>query len=449
MRESWLHKRVLIVGMARSGIAASELLVALGAQVLLSDARAAIEAIEPLIAMGCIPHLGVPSETLVSGCDAVVISPAVHKDAPAVLQAQKLGVPVYSELELAASLLQGTQIAITGTNGKTTTCTLLGEILRQAGKKTFVGGNIGLALSAIVPKTDAESYTVVEVSSFQLEQMNQFHPRGSAILNLTPDHLDRHGDMESYGKLKESLLSNQCEEDFFVYNADDPFCCSVASRAKAKGVPFSRAQVLQEGAWVQGGQLFIAGRAICSVEELSLPGMHNLENALAAAAIASELMVPIPVIRHTLRTFAGVEHRMELVDTLDGVTYINDSKGTNPESSIHAVKSMKAPTALLIGGSEKEADFSLFIDEIIRNKHIIHVVLIGKSSGTLQKLLDEAGYTKYTCAGFDFKKAIDIARRQVINGGTVLLSPACASFDMFKDFEERGTQFKEIIYTLR
>lgn len=449
MSESWMHKRVLVVGLARSGLAAAELLSALGAHVVLSDAKGDISGLDRLLALGCEARVGVPSETLVAGCDAVIISPAVPKGAPVVIEAQKLSVPLYSELEFAAGLLQGTQIGITGTNGKTTTCALTGEILKKAGKSTRTAGNIGLALSAVVRETTPESYTVIEVSSFQLEQMQSFHPHGAAILNLTPDHLNRHGTMEAYGALKESMLQNQNETDFFVYNVDDPFCVSVAKRAKARIVPFSVTKVLKEGAWVQDGQIMVAGRALCSVEELSLPGAHNLQNALAASAIASELMVPAPVIRHTLRTFQGVEHRMEMVGTIHGVSYINDSKGTNPESSVHAVRSMSAPTALIAGGDDKGMDFSVFAQEILKNQNIIHVVLIGKSSQKLQKLLDEMGYTAYTVAGFDFEKAIDMARRQVMGGGTVLLSPACASFDMFKDFEERGTQFKEYVQMLR
>jgi UDP-N-acetylmuramoylalanine--D-glutamate ligase len=245
------------------------------------------------------------------------------------------------------------------------------------------------------------------------------------------------------------MLKNQQNTDFFVYNAEDVFCAGVASRAKARTVPFSSARPLKEGAWVQDGHLMIAGRALCPVEELSLKGSHNLENALAAAAIAWELAVPAPVIRHALRTFQGVEHRMETVCTIDGICFINDSKGTNPESSLHAVRSMSQKTALIAGGDDKETDFSNFIGEILNNRNIAHVVLIGKSAEKMQMKLEKEGYLAFTNAGFDFEKAVSIARGQVADGGTVLLSPACASFDMFKDFEERGSRFKEIVQMLR
>ena len=449
MCESWTNKSVLVVGLARSGLAVSELLSDLGARVQLSDAKEKIDGLDFLLARGCEAYLGVPSEDLVFGCDAVVISPAVALDAPVVQTAMQLSVPVYSELELAASLLLGTQIGVTGTNGKTTTCELTGEILKQAGKRTFVAGNNGRALSSVVCEANEDTYTVVEVSSFQLEQMDRFHPHGAAILNLSPDHLNRHHTMEAYGALKESLLKNQTKADFFVYNADDVFCAAVASRAVARLVPFSSARRLKDGAWVQDGYLMVAGRALCPVDELSLKGAHNLENALAAAAIAFELSVPAPVIRHALRTFQGVEHRMETVCTVGGICFINDSKGTNPESSLHAVRSMRQKTALIAGGDDKETDFTKFVLEIIGNRNIVHVVLIGKSAGKLQKKLEEEGYRAYTNAGFDFEKAINIARGYVMDGGTVLLSPACASFDMFKDFEERGSRFKEIVQMLR
>jgi len=449
MIETFSHKRVLVVGLARSGLAVSELLSDLGARVLLSDTKETIDGLDSLLAVGCEARLGVPSETLVPGCDAVVISPAVVFDAPVVKVAQKLSIPVFSELELAASLLKGTQIGITGTNGKTTTCELLGEILRRAGKRAFVAGNNGRPLSSVVREANEDAYTVVEVSSFQLEAMDRFHPKGAAILNLTPDHLNRHQTMDRYGALKESMLKNQQRGDFFVSNAEDAFCAGVASRQKARAVPFSSVRPLKEGAWVQDGNLMIAGRAICLVDELNLKGAHNLENALAASVIASELAVPAPVIRHALRTFQGVEHRMETVCTIDGICFINDSKGTNPESSLHAVRSMRQRTALIAGGDDKEMDFSKFILEILSNRHIVHVVLIGKSADKLQKLLEDAGFLAFTNAGFHFEKAIGIAREQVADGGTVLLSPACASFDMFKDFEERGSRFKEIVQLLR
>ncbi len=449
MKEEWKKQQVLVVGMARSGFAAAELLTEIGARAVLSDVRPEIEGIDKLLAKGCVARLGEPSESLVSGCDAVIISPVIPLDAPVVREAKRLSIPLVAELEFASRFVQGTQIAITGTNGKTTTATLTGEMLKKAGKSAYVAGNIGLPLSAVALLTKPDDFTVIEVSSFQLEHMEQFHPRVAALLNLTPDHLNRHGSMEAYGALKEGMLRNQTEADFFIYNKDDTFCREVASRAKAKAVPFSRTQVLGEGAWIENGQFMVSERALCPVEELAIPGDHNVENALAAAAIAVELQVPAPVIRHTLRSFSGVEHRMEPVRTVDGVRYINDSKGTNPDSSIRAVQSMTIPTVLIAGGEDKGNDYTAFAQAVRRNENIIHTVLIGRTAGAIRDALASAGVTNCTMAGDDFEKAIELARGKAVNGGAVLLSPACASFDMFKDFEERGRRFKEIVNTLR
>ncbi len=445
MNECWKDKRVLVVGMARSGLAAAETLLELGALAVLSDAKAEIAGAEALIAKGCEGRLGESAESLVSDCDAVIVSPAVPKEAPVIAEANRLGVLVLAELEFAAGLVQGMQIAITGTNGKTTTCALTGEMLKNAGKNTYVAGNIGLPLSAVALKTTPDDYSVIEVSSFQLENMPAFHPRVAVMLNLTPDHLNRHGTMEAYGALKEGMLRNQTEADYFIYNADDPFCSAVAGRARAKTVPFSRTQALKDGAWIQDGQMMVGGRALCGVEELSLPGAHNQQNALAAAAIAAQLSVPAPVIRHTLRSFQGVEHRMETVRTLHGVKYINDSKGTNPESTVPAVQSMTVPTVLIAGGEDKGIQFDLLADAVRQNPNIRHVVLIGRTAEMIREALEKAGYTACTMAGFDFEKAVRLARELVGESGAVLLSPACASFDMFKDFEARGRIFKEIV----
>lgn len=448
----WLHdKSVLVVGMARSGIAAAELLAKHGAKAVLSDQKTHIEGIDRLTRLGCESRLGEPPEALIDRCDLVVVSPAIPQDAPVILAAKAMDIPVIAELELAARCLPGITVAITGTNGKTTTSTLLGDIFTKAGKMTKVAGNIGLPLSAVSLIAGPEDYTVIEVSSFQLEHMPSFHPNGAAILNLTPDHLNRHGTMEAYGALKESMLRNQEAGDFFVYNADDPYCVAVAARAKARAIPFSRTKPQRQGAWIEDGQLILEGRALCDASELGsgLPGPHNLENALAAAAMAMALSIPAPVIRHTLRTFPGVEHRMEAVRSFKGVRYINDSKGTNPDSSIQAVKSMSVPTILIAGGQDKQISFHGFAEAIHQNENIRHVVLIGDTANHIAEALSAVGYSAFTIAGYDFEKAVETAQGLAVEGGAVLLSPACASFDMFNDFEERGARFKELVHALR
>lgn len=445
MQNDLAGSRVLVVGLARSGLAVSRLLLRLGAVPILSDTRTDIEGIPPLVAGGAKARLGERSEALLAGVRLVIVSPAVPPEAPVIAAAEAAGIPVLSELAFAAEHLSGHKLAITGTNGKTTTSALLGEILKNAGKMARVAGNIGLPLSQVAMEARDGDYTVIEVSSFQLEHIGAFHPEGAALLNLTPDHLNRHGTMEAYGALKERLIAQQTKHDFFVYGADDPFAAQVAGRAKARTVPFSRLTRLRQGAWVQDGQVTLAGRALLPIDELSLPGPHNLENALAAAAFAAGLEIPPAVIRHTLRTFAGVPHRMETVRTLDGVRYINDSKGTNPEASMRGVEGMRVPTVLIAGGDEKGTDFTVFARAIAQNDQIRHVVLIGKTAARIEEALRIEGYTHITHAGFDFESAIKTARTLSTEGGAVLLSPACASFDMFKDFEARGDEFRRIV----
>lgn len=441
-------KRILIVGMARSGFAAARLLLSLGARPVLSDIRTEIEGVQDLVNLGCVSRLGDTVETLVPGCDAVLVSPAVPPDAPVLRAAERLGVPVWAELEVAARYTRGLQIAITGTNGKTTTCALVGDIFKNAGKTAYVAGNIGLPLSAVAPMTGEGDFTVIEVSSFQLEHMETFHPQVAAILNLSPDHLNRHGTMEAYGALKTAMLRHQTKDDFFIYNADNPFCASVAKEAAVAAIPFSRLGAVREGAWVQDGQIMLSGRALCGVEELSLPGPHNVENALAAAAIAGVLDIPPPVIRHTLRSFAGMAHRMELVCTRGGVRWINDSKGTNPESSTRGVQGMKVPTILIAGGDDKESDFTGFAQAIAESGYIRRVILIGRTAGRIEEALRASGYADITTVGADFAAAVALADRLSEEGGAVLLSPACASFDMFKDYEARGDSFKALVRAL-
>ncbi|MDR0928424.1 MAG: UDP-N-acetylmuramoyl-L-alanine--D-glutamate ligase [Oscillospiraceae bacterium] len=445
MDSAFSGQRVLLVGMARSGLAAGKLLLALGAHVVLCDARANVEGVEELVTLGAMAQLGQDGVDLLPGCDLLVVSPGVPMDAPVIQKAMALGVPIVSELALAAGQLSGETIAVTGTNGKTTTVTLIGEMLKNAGKPTRIAGNIGLALSAVALDTKPEDYTVIEVSSFQMEHPGDFHPHIAVMLNLTPDHLNRHGTLEAYVATKARMWARQGKRDVFVYNADDPFCRAEADKAKARAVPFSRTRRLRKGAWADQGQIWLEGRALCHAEELLLPGPHNLENALAAAAVAGELGIPPVVIRHTLRSFRGVEHRMETVRVLDGVTWINDSKGTNPDASIRAVQGMTMPTVLIAGGYDKQTPFDALAGAVAANKAMRAVVLIGKTAGQIRGALEVAGFSAIQDAGDDFAKALDMARALAEPGGAVLLSPACASFDMFKDYEERGREFKALV----
>ena len=447
-------KRVLVVGMARSGVAAAQLLLSHGAIPVLYDSKpmeALAEALEPLRGSACEFHMGEDPFVLLDRCDMVVISPGVPIDAPLVKAAREQGVPLIGELELAYTLLQGEVLAISGTNGKTTTVTLLGKMFENAGRITHVAGNIGYPLSAVALTSKMRDVTVVEVSSFQLESIRTFHPCVAALLNITEDHLNRHGTMEQYIRLKQRIFENQTAEDIAVLNMDDPALVKMADKIRARVAFFSRTQPVANGACVEQGKIVWRWdgvvKPICDADQILIPGPHNLENALAATAMASARGVPPAVIRHTLQSFTGVEHRIEKVRVLDGVTYINDSKGTNVDSTIKAVQSMKAPTVMILGGYDKHTDFTPLCREMVGAGIIEHAVLIGETAGQIMQTLSDAGYTSVVQA-VSLDDAVAKARKLAVSGGNVLLSPACASFDMFRDYEERGKVFKQIVMGL-
>ncbi len=447
-------KRVLVVGMARSGVAAARMLLDLGAQVRIADQKTEADFGDQLSELkleGIEWRLGEAAEGLLEGMDLLVISPGVPITHPAVAEARRREIPVIGELELAARHAQGRLIAVTGTNGKTTTCTLIGEIFKNAGKLTYVVGNIGYPYSAVALKTRPEDVTVCEVSSFQLETVERFHPSITAILNITEDHLNRHGTMAAYTQLKARVFANQTADDTLILNYDDPALREMAAEARCRVGWFSRMGVPPKGAFVVGDSVVYGTaddyRPICVAGEIAIPGPHNLENALAAAAVAMCAEVPPPVIRHTLRTFRGVEHRIEKVRELGGVTYINDSKGTNVDSTLKAVATMDKPTVMILGGYDKHVDMAR-LTRAIPDSQIKKIVLIGDTAGEIQKRLEEAGFAAYAHAGHDFEKAVRMARDMAEPGWNVLLSPACASFDMFQDYEQRGRAFKAIVSSL-
>ena len=444
-------KRILVIGMARSGIAAAALLMHNGAIPVLSDVKredAFGEELDGLRGTTCEFRLGEDARKLFSSVEGVVVSPGVPVDAPVLKAARESGLPVIGELELAASLMPCDMLAISGTNGKTTTTTLLGKIFENTGRITHVAGNIGYPLSSVAVVAKKDDITVVEVSSFQLETIKTFHPRVAALLNITEDHLNRHGTMAQYIKLKQRLFENQTERDVAVLNMDDPILNKMASKLKSRVAFFSRTQPVENGACVEDGKIVWrwdgVKSIVCDAEQILIPGPHNLENALAATAVASVMGVPSPVIRHTLQSFTGVEHRIEKVRVFQGVVYINDSKGTNVDSTIKAVQSMKAPTVILLGGYDKHTDFEPLCKEIVASPNIAHAVVMGQTAKQLREQLEEAGYTNIVTA-YSMEDAIDKARALAVSGGNVLLSPACASFDMFRDYEHRGTVFKELV----
>lgn len=448
-------KKAMVLGMARSGIAAARLLLLRGAEVWVCDAKKREDfkgALDELEQKGA--HLLLdekhPEEHL-DGLDLLVVSPGIRIEHPAIERAMALGVEVMGEIEYAYRESTGLLLAVTGTNGKTTTVTLLGEIFKNAGRRTWVVGNIGTPYSGAVPEMKAGDVTVCEISSFMMETSSAFHPAVAAVLNISEDHMDRHHTMERYIQLKERIFENSGDGDFVVLNYDDPVTRDMANRAKCKVVWFSSKQPVPYGAFVKDGMAVFgtptACEPICRADEIYIPGEHNLQNALAAAAMATVAGIPAPVIRHTLRTFQGVEHRIEFVRELDGVRFINDSKGTNVDSSIQAVRAMKRPTVMILGGYDKHCDFTPLV-EVIKQNPIEHIVLIGATAEQIAQTLDKCGYANYEHCGTDFERCIRRAFELAPSGGNVLFSPSCASFDMFTDYEARGRIFKEIVNRL-
>ena len=447
-------KKVLVCGMARSGVSAAQCLYELGARVTISDSKVEeklAEALQPLEGMDirrCLGDQAQPAD--LESYDLAVTSPGIPMQAPILRAVQAAGVPRIGELELGAQVSRAPLYAVTGTNGKTTTTTLIGEIFRNLGKTTYVVGNIGYPFTACALQCGEEDVAVAEVSSFQLETISTFHPHIAVMCNITEDHLNRHGTMEEYIRVKERIFENMGQGDYAVLNLDDPIVRGMAERIPCAPAFFSRRQEVETGAYLEGEEVVFSlnghKKRVLRADEIRIPGEHNLENALAATALAMLAGVPAPVVRHTLKTFPGVEHRIETVRTVEGVTYINDSKGTNVDASIRAVRAMKVPTVLLAGGYDKHTDFLPLAREVLASK--IHtVVVLGDTAEQIERALRAVGFESILHAK-TFEEAVLLARSCAREGENVLLSPACASFDMFQDYEERGRVFKEIVSRL-
>ena len=447
-------KKVLVCGMARSGVSAAQCLYELGARVTISDSKAEeklAEALQPLEGMDirrCLGDQAQPAD--LESYDLAVTSPGIPMQAPILRAVQAAGVPLIGELELGAQVSRAPLYAVTGTNGKTTTTTLIGEIFRNLGKTTYVVGNIGYPFTACALRCGEEDVAVAEVSSFQLETISTFHPHIAVMCNITEDHLNRHGTMEEYIRVKERIFENMGQGDYAVLNLDDPIVRGMAERIPCAPAFFSRRQEVETGAYLEGEEVVFSlnghKKRVLRADEIRIPGEHNLENALAATALTMLAGVPAPVVRHTLKTFPGVEHRIETVRTVEGVTYINDSKGPNVDASIRAVRAMKVPTVLLAGGYDKHTDFLPLAREILASK--IHtVVVLGDTAEQIERALRAVGFESILHAK-TFEEAVLLARSCAREGENVLLSPACASFDMFQDYEERGRVFKEIVSRL-
>ncbi|EGO62568.1 UDP-N-acetylmuramoyl-L-alanine--D-glutamate ligase [Acetonema longum] len=446
-------KKCLVLGAGISGISAANVLQELGVAVTLSDAKP-LDSLNPSLAsqihQGIRLSFGKQDEALLSGQDYVIVSPGVSIYSPLVETAQRNGKLVMSEIEVAYQLCKAPLLAITGTNGKTTTTTLLGEMVKRSGRPVVVGGNIGLALSQEVRGLGPDGLAVAEISSFQLEGVINFKPHIAAILNLTPDHIDRHRNIATYQAMKERIFARQQGSDITILNYDDPVVREMKSRVPGQVVYFSRKKQMEEGIFLADGMIRLvwqgAGYDICLISDIKLKGGHNLENAMAAAAAAFLAGVSIADIAATLKAFAGVEHRIEPVATVQGVTYYNDSKATNPESTIKALEAFSGNGILLAGGRDKNTDLTEFMT--LAKEKLDVLILFGEAKERFQQAAQKLGVKRIEITQ-TMEEAVRLAHSIARPPQVVLLSPACASYDMFNNYEERGRLFKELVHQLR
>jgi UDP-N-acetylmuramoylalanine--D-glutamate ligase len=450
-RHDLAGRKISVLGAARSGVAVAELLGSQGARVFVSDSAAKADAdLGPLAALGIAFETGGHSERLYDA-ELIVASPGVPATAPAMVEARRRGLRIISEIELASWFCPSPIVAVTGTNGKTTTTTLIGRLFHDAKQPHVLAGNIGTAFSAVVARLDERTTAVLEISSFQLDGIETFRPAVAVILNITPDHLDRYNNrLEDYIASKCRIFMNQTMSDVLIYNADDP-ATREAVEGRAAGnvtlIPFSAKLRLQEGAWLEHGTLVTHLHSrrseIIATEEISIRGIHNLYNAMAATLAAQLSGVGVPSIRATLKNFKGVEHRLEFVRERNGVKYVNDSKATNVDSVWYALQAFTEPVVLLLGGRDKGNDYTR-LDALVK-EHVKAIVAIGESADTVVRAF---GKTAEVVKAASMEEAVRTAAALAPAGSVVLLSPACASFDWFQNYEHRGRVFKEIVRAL-
>jgi UDP-N-acetylmuramoylalanine--D-glutamate ligase len=445
------NKRVLVVGLGKSGIAAARFLKARGAQVTVSDIRPAglISELPALLDAGIMVETGSHGILTFRRQDLIVVSPGVPSNTPELSTVRALGIPIIGEFELGTEFLQGQIVAITGSNGKTTTTTLIGEILKASGNPTLVGGNIGRPVVDMVAESTPESWSVLEVSSFQLETIQTFKPRIALVLNITPDHLDRHGSFEAYAAAKTRITENQTADDFLILNAEDEPTKPVAAKSKAQIYWFSPKRQVKQGAFVHGESILFRAKEggdvepIMPVAEIPLAGAHNVENVLAAVCAARLAGVEAHVIREAVAAFHAVEHRLEFVRDLNGVRWFNDSKATNVDATTKAVEAFPGGIWLILGGKDKDSDYST-LSSLLRAR-VKAVITIGSAAEKIESQL--AGVVKIERAG-TMERAVAWAQKEAKSGDVVLLAPACASFDQFENYEHRGRVFKQLVGAL-
>ena len=442
-------KRTLVVGLGKSGVASALFMKAHGARVTVSDTKSGDELrneIPVLLDHGISVETGGHGERTFRGQDLIVVSPGVPVDAPPLVQARSLGEAVIGEIELAAQFLPGPIVAITGSNGKTTTTTLTGEIMTAAGLSTLVGGNIGTPAISLAERAKPDTVIVLEISSFQLETIQTFRPKIAVVLNVTPDHLDRHRTFEIYADAKARIFENQQGSDFAVLNADDPTCVAMGARTNAQVFWFSRHKEVKQGAWVDDGNIVFRDttgqREILQVSEIPLKGAHNLENVLAAVCAGALMGCTPEKIRKAVHEFKAVEHRLEFTATISGVDYYNDSKATNVDATIKALESFPANIHLILGGKDKGSDYTV-LNDLIRQR-VKRIYTIGAAAAKIESQVKGAEVVHAET----LENAVRKAHATAQSGDIVLLAPACASFDQFKSYEHRGKMFKEIVASL-
>lgn len=448
-------KKVIVAGLGLSGVASCKVLSNMGATINVYDSKNESElkeTIKKLDNLNIKYYLNRLEDDIFDNVVLEIVSPGIPVDSLIVKGAKQRGIDVISEVEFAFNLSKAPIYAITGTNGKTTTTALLGEMFLNFGKKTYIAGNIGYPLVEASIKANIDDIIVAEISSFQLETIKKFRPKISAIINITPDHLDRHKTLENYIDIKGRIFENQTYDDYTVLNYDDLNVKKIFNRPKCKVFPFSMKKTLETGTYVKDNKIVISFKGknynIIDINDIYIPGWHNVENSIVASSIAFLAGIKVDVINKTLKTFKGVEHRIEYVKTINDVKYYNDSKGTNPDASIKAIEAMKGQVTLIAGGYDKGVGFDTFT-EAFKGK-VKKLILLGVTAKKIYESALKNGFSKENIYFVDnLNEAVDLAYDISSPGDNVLLSPACASWDMFDNFEERGKLFKERVNSLR
>jgi UDP-N-acetylmuramoylalanine--D-glutamate ligase len=449
---SYQEKSIVVAGAARSGIAAAQFLLTQGARVILTDKknRSELESdIAPLLDLAAhsgelVLELGGHRNETFAACAFVVVSPGMPLALPIFEISRKAGIPIIAEVELAYRHLKGKIIGITGSNGKTTTTTLVSELLTGAGLKGFAAGNIGTPLISFAAGSAPEDIYAVELSSFQLEGIHEFKPFIASILNLTPDHMDRYSGFEDYIAAKQRVFMNQDRSDFAVLNADDARTAAMQTTIRARPLMFSRSKTMDSGTFVRNGRVIFrheeSENDLFDLNAISLKGTHNLENVLAACTMAILAGAPPESLEKSVRRFKGVEHRIEFVTELNGVQYFNDSKATNVDATIKSIEAFPGNILLIAGGRDKAGDFTVL--KSLVHERVKHLIVIGEAAGKIRKALSDATDVSEAPS---MQEAVSICRQLACPGDVVLLAPACASFDMFQNYEHRGRVFKEAV----